>query len=123
MSTQTLIFLLTIILLMVIGSLVWLAAEGYLIGYILLAILGTVLLVGLGEILSLAREKIAAQRQQQVFLDNAAENMDIMRQLQTIQNQQNSTLMQQLSKVARLPQAKSNGHLLIEDGVFDELGD
>jgi hypothetical protein len=123
MNTQALILWLVLILLAVIAGLVWLAVAGYIIGYILLAILGTVLLVGLGEVFSIIRDKIAAQRQQQAFMDNAQENLSIMQTLQGIQNQQNTALLKQLGQVSRLPQQQSNtqGVLLIEDGIFDEL--
>jgi hypothetical protein len=110
---------------MVISTLVWLAALGYTFALILLAILGTMLLVGLGEIFSLIRDKIAAQRQQQQFLDNAHENLTIMNSLQGIQNKQNQILMRQLGQLSKLPplppQPNFNGDFLIEDGVFDEL--
>jgi glucan phosphoethanolaminetransferase (alkaline phosphatase superfamily) len=128
MSTQTLIFWLTLILLAIITVLVWLAISGYAIGYILLAILGTVLLVGLGEIFSLIRDKIAAQRQQQQFMDNAHENLSIMQALQGIQNKQNQAMLQQIEQLKRLPQPQPQQPnfdtlLRIEDGVFSELED
>ncbi len=125
MKTQTLIFLLTLILLAIIGLLTWLAVTGYVIGYILLAVIGTVMLVGVGEIISLARERIAAQRQQQYFQDNAHENLTIMSALQGIQNMQNKALLQQLDQLKRLPSQQNNNNtgLLVENGIFDELED
>jgi hypothetical protein len=122
MNTQTLILCLTLIGLTVIGGLVWLAVLGYVLAYLVLAILGTVGLIGLGLSFGLIHTRITAERQQQAFLDNAQENLSIMSALQNIQNKQNQTLMQQLGQVSRLPQhPPPPSNFFIEDGIFDDL--
>lgn len=124
MNTQTLILILTVLGLAILAGLVWLATLGYILAYVILAVLAAVGLIGLGLSFGLIQQKIAADRQQQVFMDNAQENLSIMNTLQSIQNKQNSTLMQQLGAVSRLPVPPAqNGNFLIEDGIFDELGD
>ena len=123
MNTQTLILTLTILTLAILAALVWLAILGYVLAYVGLAVLVTIILIGLGLSFGLIHQKIASDRQQQAFIDNAQENLSIMNTLQTIQNKQNQTLMQQLGAVSRLPQPQrpTNNNFLIEDGIFDEL--
>lgn len=123
MTTQGLILWLILLLTAVFGALVWLAALGYLLAYIALAVLATVALIGLGLSFGLIHTKIAAERQQQMFMDNAQENLTIMSALQSVQNKQNQALMQQLNQVSRLPQPQTNNGFQIAEGIFDELDD
>lgn len=122
MTTQALILILILIGLAILAGLVWLAILGYLIAYIILTGLAVVGLVMLGLSYGFIYQKVAADRQQQLFMDNAQENLGIMQALQRVQNEQNKGLIQQLNQVNRLPQPPSNnGSFLIEDGIFDEL--
>lgn len=123
MTTQGLVLWLILLLTAVLAALVWLAVLGYLLAYIALAVLGTVALIGLGLSFGLVHTKIAAERQQQMFMDNAQENLSIMSALQSVQNKQNQTLMQQLNQVSRLPQPPGQNGFMIADGIFDELED
>lgn len=122
MTTQTLIFRLTLVALIVAGTLVWLAVLGYTLAIIALAVLATVALIGIGAGVGLLYTQQAAQQQQKQFMDNADENLRIMQALQSVQNRQNDTLMKQLSQTARLPEpSPPNGDFEIVPGVFDEL--
>jgi hypothetical protein len=107
----------------VIGGLIWLAVLGYVLAYLVLAILGTVGLIGLGLSFGLIHTRITAERQQQAFLDNAQENLSLMNALQSLQNKQNQTLLQQLGHLSRLPHPTQTDPFLIEEGVFDKLDD
>jgi len=123
MTTQGLILWLILLLTAILAVLVWLAALGYILAYIGLAVLTTVSLIGLGLSFGLVHTKIAAERQQQMFIDNAQENLSIMSALQSVQNKQNQNLMQQLGQVSRLPQPGQQNGFMIADGIFDELED
>lgn len=121
MNTQTLIF--SGIVASLLAVLTWLASTGSMIAVAMLAIIGTILVFISGALIAIYVVKVMNDRAQQQFMDNAQENLQIMSQLQTIQNKQNSTLMQQLGQVSRLPD-KNNGYqpvFQIEDGVFDEI--
>jgi hypothetical protein len=121
MKATTLIFLLVLLGLVIFGALAYFAASGYGFAYVLLGMFGATVLISIGLVYNLIANKINADSQQRAFLDNAKENLSIMSALQSIQNKQNSTLLQQLGHVQRLPEPKPNGGILIEDGVFDEL--
>lgn len=123
MSTQVLILTLILIGLAILAGLVWLAILGYLIAYVILTGLAVAGLIAFGLSYGFIYQKIAADRQQQLFMDNAQENLSIMQNLQRIQNEQNKGLMQQLGQVNRLPQQPASNGFLISDGIFDELED
>jgi hypothetical protein len=121
-------FALSLIWLAILAGLVYLAAaQGSIVAAVILAILATVLLVGLGAGITLATQRMANEKSQADFVNNAKENLAIMASLQRVQNSQNQTLMQQLKQAARLPEPPPGfdpgGALLIEEGVFDELED
>lgn len=107
-----------------------LVGLGYLVqssitALIVFTVIITCVLIGLGSAITWAAINLMVRQQERQFRDNTAENIGIMRELQSLQNQQNKTLMQQLGTVARLPQAAPpidvSKSLLIEDGIFAEL--
>ena len=120
-GTQTLIFSLVVTGLL--AGLVWLAAGGSMVAVAILAIVGTILVLVCGALIAVYVVRVMNDRAQQQFMDNTQENLGIMQQLQSIQNKQNQTLMQQLGQVAKLPQttAQGNNVLVIEEGFFDAL--
>lgn len=101
----------------------YLAVGGSLAAGIALAIITTVVLILTGALIALAVQKMANQKAQADFVANARENMAIMAGLQRTQNLQNQTLMQQLGRVARLPEPTDSHSLLIDEGIFSELED
>lgn len=113
------------ILLATIAALVYLASLGSLAAALTLAIVLTILLIGLGASLTWLSINLMTRQQERQFRDNVGENIGIMKEMQSLQNQQNKTLMGQLATVARLPaptpQPNPLDNLLIEDGIFDEL--
>ncbi len=117
MSTQTLIF--SFLMVALLTGLVWLAVSGFIIAVIMLSVLTTILVFLAGGLLTMKTVSVMNDKAQQDFYDNAQENLGIMNQLQTIQNKQNSTLMQQLGQVSRLPD-KGNGYNPVFD-IDDEL--
>ncbi len=123
MSTQTLIF--SFLMVALLTGLVWLAVSGFIIAVIMLSVLTTILVFLAGGLLTMKTVSVMNDKAQQDFYDNAQENLGIMNQLQTIQNKQNSTLMQQLGQVSRLPD-KGNGYnpvFDIDDELFLEAGE
>jgi uncharacterized membrane protein YeiB len=100
------------------------AVAGSLLAAVILAVLVTVLLVGIGAGIALAVQRLANEKSQADFVNNAKENLAIMSSLQSVQNRQNQTIMQQLGQAARLP-SPANGvdNFLIDDGIFSELGE
>lgn len=123
MNTQKLILILSTMVLAILAGLVWLAVQGVTLAIVILTVLATVGLIGVGVGFTLIHIKIAADRQQAQFTDNASENLQIMSAMQSVQNKQNQTLMSQLGAAHRLPQAppQANGNFLIESGIFDDL--
>ena len=120
MNTQSLIF--SFLVIGTLAGLVWLATMGSLMAVITLSVITTILIFLAGSLLTIKTVKVMNDRAQQQFYDNAQENLGIMQQLQSIQNKQNQTLMQQLGQVSRLPD--NNGYkpvFQIEDTVFNEL--
>ena len=117
-------FSFTIVLIIIIGSLIYLATLGSIAAVALLAVIATIILMALGAGVVLLVNHQAAERQQKAFEDNMAENLGIMQSLQNIQNAQNSQLLKQVKALPQAaPQANLSEVLMIEDGVFNELGD
>ncbi len=123
MSTQTLIF--SFLMVALLTGLVWLAVSGFIIAVIMLSVLTTILVFLAGGLLTMKTVSVMNDKAQQDFYDNAQENLGIMNQLQTIQNKQNSTLMQQLGQVSRLPDRTNNYNPVfdIDDELFLEAGE
>lgn len=121
MNTQGLVLLLVIMGLTVIGFLTWLATEGSGIAIALLAMLITATLLLAGAGIGYFFQRQASEREQQSFVDNSRENLEIMRQMQSLQNSQNTQLLKQVSSANRLPQPDNGNGLLIESNIFDEL--
>jgi len=122
-------FALALIMLALIALLVYLAAQGSLAALITLAVIVTVVLIALGALIALLGQRLANEKAQQDFRDNAKENLAIMQSMQQVQNKQNQTLMQQLNQAARLPapsppgRPKNGQPLIIDDRIFDGLED
>lgn len=114
-------FAFALLVLALLALLVYLAAAGSVAALLVLAILLTVALVAVGAGIALVTQHQANQKQQQDFVNNAKENMALMAGIQTIQNRQNHTLMEQLRTTARLPEQANGNGLLIDAGIFDEL--
>lgn len=114
-----------VLLLTLAALLGWLASRGSLAAGIALAVVGTVALVALGAGITLAVQRMANEKSQADFVNNAKENLMLMQQAQRVQNLQNQTIMDQLNRAARLPEP-SNGYepaggLLIDSDIFAEL--
>ena len=123
MNTPKAIVILTTMALVVIGGLLYLAMAGNVWAAGILFSGWTILCVVIGWSLSLIQQARSATKEQQNFMANAKENLSMMAAMQTVQNRQNQTLLQQLGSVARLPQAAPAlaDSLLIDDGIFEEL--
>ena len=122
MNTQKAVVILTTMALAVIGGLLYLAMGGNVWAAGILFSGWSILCVVIGWSLSLIQQDKAAAKEQQAFSANVKENLAIMAAVQTVQNKQNQTLLNQLGSVARLPQAAPMADsLLIDDGIFEEL--
>jgi hypothetical protein len=115
------------ILLAALAGLIYLANLGSMAAIVTLAILLTILLIGLGAGIAWLSINLMGRQEERRFRDNVSENIGIMKQMQSLQNAQNQTLMSQLSTVAKLPAPAPGVDLStaldITDGVFSELGD
>lgn len=119
MTTQTLIWRLTLLYVALSVGLGWLAMRGYTLALIALTVLITVSLLGIGLIFGLGYLRQAGKQQQDAFLNNARENLSIMNAMQTLQNKQNQALMKQ---VKQLPTPIPNEpRFTIEEGIFEQL--
>lgn len=120
-------FFFSLIVMATLAGLIYLANEGHLGAIVTLAVLLTILLIALGAGITWLSIAQMAKQQERQFRDNVSENVSIMREMQSLQNAQNKTLMQQLGTVARLPQPQTgvdlSKNLLIEEGIFSELED
>ena len=123
MNTPKAIVILTTMALAVIGGLLYLAMVGNVWAAGILFSGWSILCVVIGWSLSLIQQDRSAAKEQQNFMTNAKENLSMMAAMQTVQNRQNQTLLNQLGAVARLPQAAPPlaDSLLIDDGIFEEL--
>ncbi|MEM7031586.1 MAG: hypothetical protein AAF629_18645 [Chloroflexota bacterium] len=101
-----------------ISWLIYLATEGNLTAIIILSVLTSILLIGLGVAITLMASYISTQREQSSFLQNAKENLAILNQIQSVQNAQNSQLLKQ---VKQLPDPRQENALIIDDAIFNEL--
>jgi len=99
------------------AAVVW----GSVIAIIFLVILVTLVLIGAGAGIALAVQRMANEKTQQDFINNAKENMAIMGAIQKAQNLQT----QNAGRLARLPDPTQNGGepFVIDYNVFDELED
>lgn len=117
-------FSLVLIILAVLAFLIYAVAQGSLIAGVVLAIIGTIVLVCVGAGISLITQKMANDKAQGDFMANAKENLSIMGLLQRVQNQQNKTIMDQLKGAARLSLPESGEQVDVleyDDIVFEEL--
>lgn len=119
MSTQTLIWRLVVLYLLLIGALIWLTMTGYTFALVGLTVLVTVSLLGVGLVFGLGYLWQSGKQQEAAFMNNARENLAIMSAMQTLQNKQNQALLKQ---VKQLPDGgPTMPALVFEEGVFDEL--
>lgn len=111
----------------IITLLIYAAMQGSLVAVAILATFATILLVSLGAVITLATQRMANDKAQVDFVNNAKENLAMMQAMQRIQNAQNQTIMSQLGRVTRLPEPQRgmdlNNALLIDDGLFSDLDD
>lgn len=126
MTTQKLIFLLTIILLSVAGILIYLAAGGEAWATGILFSLWSIFCLVLGSGIVIVINAQHAKQDQAKFQANMTENLQLMQQAQKVQNAQNQTLLQQVGQLSRFPPQGNGGFppsssFLIDDGIFDEL--
>ena len=123
MNTQTAIVILVVLILAVIGALLYLAMAGNVVASSILFALWSVFCIVIGWLLSYLQNRTQDTREQESFVNNAKENLALMSAMQSVQNKQNQTLMQQLGRAARLPDPDNGSTLLISDHIFDELED
>lgn len=120
-------FYLSLICLGMVAFLGWLAYGGSIPAMIFLVMLTTFLLMAAGAGMALTVQRMANEKSQQDFVANAKENLALMQAQQRVQNMQNQTIMEQLTKVARLPElGPGNGNsgleaFIIDQDVFGEL--
>lgn len=122
MNTPKAIVILSFLAVAVIGGLLYLAMVGNVWAAGILFSGWSILCLVTGWTLSMIQQGKATAQEQQTFMSNAKENLAMMAAMQTVQNKQNQTLLNQLGTVARLPQAAAPiDSLLIDDGIFEEL--
>lgn len=122
MNTPKAIVILSFLAVAVIGGLLYLAMAGSTWATGILFSGWSILCLVIGWSLSMLQQRQAAAKEQHDFMANAKENLAIMGAMQTVQNRQNQTLMNQLSTAARLPQPGPGGDsLIIDSTIFDEL--
>lgn len=123
MNTPKAIVILSFLAVAIIGGLLYLAIVGNVWAAGILFSGWSILCLITGWSLSMIQQGKAAAQEQQTFMSNAKENLAIMGALQSVQNKQNQSLMQQLGQVSRLPQVGPDlsASLLIDDGIFEEL--
>lgn len=114
-------YIFILILLIFLSVLIYAASAGMMTAIVILAIIGTVTLIAVGAGIVILAVRIMSEKEQKAFRDNTRENLAIMNAMQSVQNKQNATLLQQVGK---LPASSDiAGALLIEDGIFAELED
>lgn len=122
MNTPKAIVILSFLAVAVISGLFYLAMAGSTWATGILFSGWSILCLVIGWALSMIQQDKAATKEQEAFSANLKENLAIMSAVQTVQNKQNQTLLNQLGTVARLPQpAAPIDSLLIDDGIFEEL--
>jgi hypothetical protein len=122
MTTQTLIWRLTLLYLALVITLGWLAFEGYILALVALTILVTVSIFGIGLLFGLGYLRQAGKQQQDAFVNNARENLAIMNAMQSLQNKQNQALLQQVRQLPNPSSTEQSGPTFnIEEGVFEQL--
>ncbi len=123
MNTPKAIVILSFLAVAVIGGLLYMAMVGNVWATGVLFSGWSILCLVTGWSLSMIQAGKAAAKEQQAFMSNAKENIAIMGAMQTVQNKQNQTLLQQLGQVSRFPQSVPDlsSSLLIDDGIFEEL--
>ncbi len=124
MTTQTMVVILTSMLLATIGGLLWLAMAGSVWAVAILVAVACIFCVTLGFGLSMLQNRNQAAREQANFVNNARENLSIMAGLQKAQNLQNRGIQQQVQTLTKLPEPNEpNGAFVIQEGIFDNLGE
>jgi len=125
MSTQTMVVILTSMLLAAIGGLLYLAMTGSVWAIAILVAVACIFCLVLGYGLSMLQNHSQTAREQAQFVNNARENLGIMAGLQKAQNLQNRGIQQQIQTSTNLPgpDDKTNGQFVIEQGIFDHLGE
>lgn len=99
------------------------ASLGNVVAMVVLSVVTTATLIAVGAGIVILAVRIMAEKEQKAFRDNTAENLAILKQVQGIQNQQNTQLLRQVNTLSRLPEDEEPHRLLIEDGIFAELED
>ncbi len=122
MNTQTLILVLILMALAILAGLVWLAILGYILAYVVLAVLVTVALIALGLSFGLIHQKMTNDRQQADFVANAKENMQLLQQQQRALNAMNQNSLVRNGH-SQLPAPAGSGNFTIDHAAFDELDD
>jgi hypothetical protein len=99
------------------------ATAGNTVAIAVLAILGAMVLIGFGAIITLWAVSLAARREQANFMANVKENISIMYTMQRVLNAQNTQLLRLAQKAGQLPSLGSEGYNLVEvdDSIFDVL--
>ncbi len=106
------------------GLLVYLAMWGNPWAITILAVLSHVTCLVLGYRLSSYQSEKQAERAQDNFITNAKENLALMAGLQRAQNLQNRGIQQQVQTLTKLPEpSEPNGAFVIQEGIFDHLGE
>lgn len=100
----------------IIAGLVWLAGwQGNTAAAFTLGMITAAALMIAGTGLTLLQANIAAKREQNHFVQNARENLQIMQAIQGVQNQQNAAVLRQAKQIT--PAAS----LVIDDSIFGQL--
>ncbi len=124
MGTQTMVVVLMSMLLAAIAGLLWLAMAGNVWAIAILVAVACIFCVTLGFGLSMLQNRNQAEREQANFVNNARENLALMAGLQKAQNLQNRGIQQQVQTLTKLPEpSEPNGAFVIQDGIFDHLGE
>ena len=117
-------FALIVFVVGLVAVLAFLSAKGILAAMVALAVIGSIILVGIGVVITLGANWISTTNDQRTFVANAKENLSIMLAMQRVQNAQNTMLQRQAREARKqLPQGDimDVDALLIEDAVFSEL--
>lgn len=123
MNRYHLLLIWTVLLVITLGGLVKLAMDGATVAVVILAVLGALLLVGFGVIITLFAIGVSARRDQANFMANARENLSIMQAMQRVINAQNTQLLRQVQKAGQLPAPENDVIDLVEidESIFDTL--
>jgi hypothetical protein len=125
MTRATGIVIVFSMLLATVAGLIYLAMGGDTWATGILFSIWSIICVAVGAGIVIVVNNNQAAREQRDFTNNLKENLTLMSAMQSIQNKQNSTIMQQLDKAVRLPHptADSDNILQIPESIFSELED